>query len=463
MRPEVRDVLNRRDEVLAGLFEFLRIPSVSALPEHAGDVRACAEHVAGFCRRIGLETEICPTQGHPAVIARTPRRPGRPTLLIYGHYDVQPADPDTEPWEHPPFDPVIVDDCIRARGASDDKGPVYAHLVAVESMIRHRGESPVNVTFLLEGEEEIGSPHLVPLIESRRADLACDAIVISDTAQYKPGVPAICYGLRGLVYLEVIVEGPGSDLHSGAFGGAVENPANVLARLLASLFNEQGRVAIEGFYDAVRPMSSQEREELARLGFDESAFCREAGVVAPGGDPAYSVLERIGARPALDVNGLVSGHIGPGPKTVLPARATAKFSMRLVPDQDPDEIARRTIAHLQSGCPSTVRMRIIQHGAGRPVLVDLNAPEMSLAREALAEGFGAEPVFLREGGSIPIVASLIDVCRAPCLLLGFGRHDDNLHAPNEKFHVEDFFSGVATSVGLLHRFGERGDGAEHTQ
>lgn len=444
---------NTLDELLA----FLRIPSVSADPAHRADVRRCAEWMAGAFRDAGLSAAAEETGGHPAVVAQRRGTPGAPTVLVYGHYDVQPAEP-LENWTSAPFEPVVRQGKLVARGASDDKGQIFCHLAAVRAHLSARGRLPVNVIFLVEGEEESGSAHLEPFLAANRERFHCDAVVVSDSSQFAPGVPALTYGLRGLAYLEIELRGPARDLHSGSFGGAVQNPANALARMLAALHDEGGRIAVPGFYDAVRPLAPWEREAFGALPFDEDAYRRELGVDALPGEAGYSVLERVWARPTLDVNGLWSGYTGEGAKTVLPAAASAKVSCRLVPDQDPDEIARLLEARLRELTPPGCRLEVRRLHGARPVLLPVDVPAMQAAAEAVRRGFGAAPVFTREGGSIPVVEAFRRLLEAPVVLLGFGRPDDGAHGPDERLDLGDFRKAIHTSAWLWELLGSRARG-----
>jgi len=440
--------LQQRDgETRETLFDFLRIPSVSAEPAHREDVRRCAEWLAARFREAGLAAAAEETGGHPAVVAEWRGAPGAPTVLVYGHYDVQPAEP-LEVWTSPPFEPTVRDGNVVARGATDDKGQLFCHVAAVQAHLAVRGRLPVNVVFLIEGEEESGSAHLERFIETNRERLACDAVVVSDSSQFAPGIPALGYGLRGLVYLQVTLRGPARDLHSGSFGGAVRNPANALAGMLAALHDGHGRVAVPGFYDAVRPLEDWEREAFSRLPFDEEAFHRDLDVDALPGEEGFSVLERVWARPTLDVNGLWSGYTGEGAKTVLPALASAKLSCRLVPDQDPERVAQLVEERLQALTPAGCRVEIQRLHGARPVLLPVEAPAIQAAAAALRRGFGAEPVFIREGGSIPVVEAFQRLLGTPVVLLGFGRPDDRAHGPDEKLNLDDFRKGIRTSAWL---------------
>lgn len=432
------------ERFLRELFELLRIPSISALPERREDVRRAAEWLAAQLSRIGLEhVGVLPTGGHPVVYGDWLHQPDRPTVLVYGHYDVQPVDPLDE-WERPPFEPTLQDGRIYARGAADDKGQLFLHVKALEAYLAALGRLPLNVRLLFEGEEEIGSANLDPFIAANRALLQADLAVISDTAMYARGQPAITYGLRGLAYLQVDVRGARHDLHSGSFGGAVRNPAQVLAELIASLKDPEGRVRVAGFYDDVLPLSAEERAEIARLPFDEQAYCASIGVKALWGEPGYSVLERVWARPTLDVNGIWGGFAGAGSKTIIPAQAGAKLSCRLVPNQDPDRIAELVERHLLAHAPPEVTVTVTRMHGGKPVLTPLDHPAVRAAARALEAAYGVRPVFMREGGSIPVVATLQELLGLPTVLLGFGLPDEGAHAPNERFELENFRGGLRT-------------------
>lgn len=451
-RLERAEERNRED-----LFSLLRIPSVSADPGHADDVVRCAQWLAQWFREAGFTAAAEPTGGHPAVVAEWRGAPGAPTVLVYGHYDVQPPEPLAE-WTSPPFEPVIRDGAVVARGAVDDKGQLFCHLAGVRAHLETRGRLPVNLVFLLEGEEESGSANLERFIRAQRERLACDAVVVSDTAQFAAGLPAITYGLRGLAYLEVTLRGPARDLHSGSYGGAVANPANALAGMLAALHDGEGRVAVPGFYDDVREPEAWEREGFAGLPFDEDAYRRDLGVDALPGEAGFTVLERLWVRPTLDVNGLWSGYTGEGAKTVLPASASAKLSCRLVPDQEAGRVAELVEARLRALCPPGCAVTVRRLHGGQPVLLPVDTPAVRAASEAVRRGFGREPVFIREGGSIPVVEVFTRVLGAPVVLLGFGRPDDRAHGPDETFHLEDLRRGTRTSVWLWELLGRPAGG-----
>jgi len=433
-----------RDE----LFEFLRIPSVSARSEHAADVARTAEWLRDRMAAIGLTSSIHPTDGHPVVLGEWRQAPaGARTILIYGHYDVQPAEP-LELWTSPPFEPELRDGKIFARGSVDDKGQLYLHLKAIEAYLATHGALPVNVLVLAEGEEEVGSEHLAPFVEANAERLRCDGVVISDSAMFAPGLPSILSSLRGLAYFQLDVEGPSTDLHSGSYGGAVVNPAMALARILATMHHPDGRVAIPGFYDAVRPWEEAVRAQIRALPFDEDAFRHEAGAPSLGGEAGYSVLERIWTRPTCEVNGLLSGYTGEGAKTVLPSRAMAKVSCRLVPDQEPDEVERQLRAHVAAVQPPGVTVTVRALHGGKPWRGELSGALFEAGRRALERAFERAPVIVGEGGSIPVVHDFARVLGAPVLLMGFGLPGENAHAPNEWLSDANYIGGIRAAAFL---------------
>lgn len=434
---------------VARLVQFLKIPSVSTQPEHKEHVRQCANWLADFLAGIHLDAHVMETAGHPVVVARNAHVPGRPTVLLYGHYDVQPVEP-LDLWKSPPFDPLVRDGVIYARGAADDKGQVWAHVEAISAW-QAAGGLPVNLVMLIEGEEEIGSPSLTAFIEQNNALLKADVAIISDTNQFARGLPAITYGLRGLVYEEIFLEGPDHDLHSGLYGGAVPNPANVLSELLASLHDAQGRVNVPGFYDDVVPLSQDERDLWAKLPFSEAELASEIGVSTLSGEAGYTALERKWARPTCDVNGITAGYQGAGAKTVIASKASAKVSMRLVPNQDPAKIRRLFEEAIRQRCPANVKLKFVNHGLAAAMLTPLDSPAVRLAAEALKIGFGAEPTFMREGGSIPVVSVIRKALGIDSVLVGFGLPDDRVHSPNEKFDLSAFFGGSRTAAALYER------------
>lgn len=438
-----------RDE----LFEFLRIPSVSARSEHDADTRAAAEWLSARLSAAGLESEVLDTPGHPVVLAEwRGAGEGAPTILIYGHYDVQPPEP-LDLWTSPPFEPTVRDGRIYARGSADDKGQLHMHVKALESWLGATGTLPVNVVVVAEGEEEIGSPNLVPFVEARADRLACDAVVISDSAMFDEGLPSLLFSLRGLAYVEVHVRAAKGDLHSGAYGGAVANPATVLSRMIATLHDDDGRIAIPGFYDAVKEWDSETRDAIRALPFDEERFRSGVGAPALTGESGYSTLERLWIRPTCEVNGLLSGYTGQGAKTVLPAEAMAKISFRLVPDQDPKRVARLLEDHLRAVAPPSVSVSVEELHGGNPWRADPGGPLFEAAGRALNEAFGAEPVLVGEGGSIPIVGDFERVLDAPALLVGFALPGCNMHAPDEWFTVENYDTGIEALVRLYDELG----------
>ena len=432
-----------RDE----LFDLLRIPSVSARSEHNADTARAAEWVANSLRTIGFKVAVHGTKGHPIVVGEWRDAPGAQTVLIYGHYDVQPVEP-VELWSSPPFEPTVRDGKIYARGSVDDKGQLFLHIKALEAHIASRGKLPVNIIVLAEGEEEVGSEHLAEFIEAHEKELACDSVVISDSAMFAPGLPSILSSLRGLAYFQIDVRGPGSDLHSGSYGGAVMNPAMALARILATMHDADGHIAIDGFYDDVRDWGDVARRQMKQLPFDEKAFRVETGSPALFGEKGYTTLERLWMRPTCEVNGLLSGYTGEGAKTVLPAVAMAKVSCRLVPDQRPEKIEQLMRAHVQKVCPPGIEATVRPLHGGNPWRADLGGPLFDAARRALATAFDREPVITGEGGSIPVVGDFQRILNAPVLLVGFGLPGENAHAPNEWMSEENFYKGMRAMAAL---------------
>lgn len=445
-----------RDRHLAELLDYLRIPSISTDPAYAGDVDRCADWLLARMAEAGLTTEKIATGGHPLVYAEwMGAGPQRPTVLFYGHYDVQPPDPLAE-WRNPPFQPTIEGDLVVARGATDDKGQSYCHLKGVEAHLAERGKLPVNVKFIVEGEEESGGEAIEAFVrEHGAAKLACDAVVVSDSSMFAPGVPALTYGLKGLAYFELRVLGPNRDLHSGTYGGGVTNPANALCEIVASIRDSKsGRVLIPGFYDDVRPLADWERAEFAELPYDEDETVADLGVGQLTGETGYSYIERTWGRPTGDVNGLFSGYQGKGAKTVLPAWAGAKISFRLVADQTAAKVAELLREHVERVKPPGVRVEIdYLHGA-QAVTVDATGPFAEAAITALADVWGRRPVRIRTGGSIPIVGTFAEVLKVPVLLIGLGLEDDRLHSPNEKFDLPNYYQGIRSIARLLDRMGE---------
>jgi acetylornithine deacetylase/succinyl-diaminopimelate desuccinylase-like protein len=432
-----------QERFLAGLQTFLRIPSVSTLPEHRGDVRRAAEFVLGELRAAGMDNAaLIEGEGHPLVYADWLHAPGKPTLLLYGHYDVQPPDP-LEEWHSPPFEPSIRNGNIYARGACDDKGQTYILLKTVEGFLRATGRLPINVRVLIEGEEEVGGEHIAGYVAAHPDRLKADAALVCDTEMFAPELPTICVGLRGIVYGELIVNGARTDLHSGVYGGAAPNPIQAVAEILAALKDPSGRIRIPGFYDRVRAPSAQERAAWARLPFEEAEYLdKEIGAPELAGDPGIPVLERVWAQPTLEVHGIRGGFIGEGAKTVIPARAVAKVSMRLVADQDPGEATRQLEQAVARACPRGVRAEFRSIHGAKPSLIDPSHPLIQAAAEAMRQVFSRDTVYIRSGGSIPIVGLFQDHLGIPSVLMGFGLPDDNLHAPNEKFHLPNFYRGI---------------------
>ncbi len=463
MASDSQDVFARVEREQEGYLEelkdYIRIPSVSTDPAYAADVARCAEFISGKLTDAGLAAEILETDGYPLVYAEWTGAAGKPTLLFYGHYDVQPPDP-LEEWRNPPFEPTVEGDCLVARGATDDKGQSFAHVKAVAAIFAERGELPINVKFLLEGEEESGGAAIEKWVREDAGDrLACDAVVVSDSSMYGPGQPSLLYGLKGLQYMELRVDGPNRDLHSGAFGGAVANPGNALAHIIAGLVDsETGRIEIPGFYDDVLDLEDWERQAFAELPFSEDEYRTELGVETTFGEAGYTTLERAWARPTCDVNGIWGGYQGEGAKTVLPAWAAAKVSMRLVPDQKAEDIAAKFQAHVETLAPAGVRVTVNAHHGADPVLVDTKGALAEATMGAQEDVWGKPPVRVREGGSIPIVGTFSEVLEVPILLVGFGLSDDRLHSPNEKFNISHFYNGIRTTVRILDRAGEL-DGA----
>ena len=435
--------IDRHIERFRGELEsFLEIPSVSTDPDRAGDVRRCASWLADRLRDGGAnEATLVPTAGHPIVLAQYVASGDAPTVLVYGHYDVQPSSPD-DLWTSPPFRPTVRGERIYARGAADDKGQVHMHLKALEAVLATTGRVPLNVTLLIEGEEEVGSPSLAKFVAENRRRLACDAVLISDTTMLAPEAPAITIGTRGLVYAQVTVRGPRRDLHSGHYGGAVSNPANALGSIIGGLLDAGGRITVPRFYDRVRAVTRREAESLRRMPPAEASVQAQTGVPAAGGEAGIDALERIWFRPALDVNGMQSGFTGEGAKTIIPAEATAKISMRLVADQDPDDVAQAFTDHVRGLAPAgvTVEAHVLQRA--RPWSAEPDHPTFRVAEAALAGAFGTAPVYTRVGGSIPIVPQLAEALGVPILLLGFNLPDGNIHAPDESLHLGVYQRGI---------------------
>ncbi len=439
---------------LSEFVEFLKIPSISTLSSHRGDVKRAAEWLASYLRRIGFETvDIYPTDLHPIVYAERIDQPGRPTALIYGHYDVQPIDP-IDLWTTPPFEPAIRDGNIWARGASDDKGQVFVHLQALEALIKTEGALPFNVKLLIEGEEEVGSANLPKFLEEHRELVSADLLVISDTTMISDGVPTICCGLRGLVDLEISVYGANRDLHSGLYGGMVANPIHVLAALLASMREGQGKILVPGFYDDVLELSERERAEFRALPFDEASVIEDLGVAALDGESGYTALERASIRPTLEVNGIWGGFQGEGTKTVIPSEAHAKITCRLVPDQVPEKIQTAVAEHLAKHCPPSARVEVRRGGIARPWRTDTDSPPIRAAVRALEETFDKPVALARMGGSIPVVETFDRLLGVPAVLMAFANPGCNAHAPNESFPLAMLKQGPSAIGRFWHRLAE---------
>ncbi|MFQ3577731.1 MAG: dipeptidase [Verrucomicrobiia bacterium] len=433
---------------LDDLLAFIRFRSVSTDPAYKADVDACAEWVCAFLKDGGLESRLFTTPGHPIVVASTPKRPNRPTLLIYGHYDVQPVDP-LELWHSDPFEPTVADGIITARGATDNKGQIMAHIRGVLETLAEKSECPVNVVFLIEGEEEIGSQNLEPFLEEHREMLACDVVAVSDTGMVAPGVPTMTYGLRGIAAMEITLRGPEMDLHSGMFGGTIMNPATAAARIAASLHDPEERVRIPGFYDRVKPLADWERKEWSALPLNDEAFLRMTGVSALVGEVGYTGVERVAGRPTAEVNGIAAGYQGAGTKTVIPSEAMIKLTFRLVPDQDPQAILEAAEAHIRRVTPSGITLHIERGHSAAAYYTDPHSDLCGAARRALRVAWGREPVLIREGGSIPIVQSFKTKLGVDTLLLGLALPDCRAHSPNETFPIESYEKGIHLNKALL--------------
>lgn len=439
---------NNQDRTRNELFDFLRIPSVSARSEHNADTARCAEWFADSLRAIGLTTNIHQTPGHPIVVGEWRNAgPAAPTILVYGHYDVQPAEP-LELWDSPPFEPTVRDGNIYARGSVDDKGQLYLHVKALEAHLATRGKLPVNVIVLAEGEEEVGSVNLSSFVEQHKDLLACTGVVISDSAMFAPGLPSILSSLRGLAYFEITVQGPAGDLHSGMYGGGIMNPAMALARILATMHDAEGHILIPGFYDNVKDWGVEARAEMKKLPFDDASFLKDTGSPSLFGEKGFTTPERLWMRPTCEVNGMLSGYTGEGAKTVLPAKAMAKVSCRLVPDQKPEEIEALMKAHVERVKPAGVTVKVEHLHGGAPWRAELDGPLFDAARRALASAFDREPVITGEGGSIPVVGDFQRILNAPVLLVGFGLPGENAHAPNEWMSEDNYHRGMRAMAAL---------------
>ena len=433
---------------LTEFFNFLRFPSISTDSRHREDVRKCAGFLMDKFTSMGLKPELHETPGHPIIVARSEPKADRPTVLIYGHYDVQPVDPVTE-WKTPPFEPTLVGDKIFCRGATDNKGQHFSHILGVEETLKEKGELPVNVIFLLEGEEEIGSPNLAPFLEMHKDSLKCDVCAVSDTGMIGPGIPTMTYGLRGIACLEFKIHGPSLDLHSGVYGGAVPNPATMVARLVSTLHNEFGKVQIAGFYNSVVDLEPWERAMWAALPDGNAATMTETGVHGLWGEAGYTALEQRWGRPTAEVNGIGGGYQGEGSKTVIPREAMAKLSFRLVPDQNPQEILNLAAAHLKAHCPESCRIDVTLGHYGPAYVMDPHSTHGKAAQRALQRAFSGEPRLIREGGSIPIIQAIKNILGVDSLLLALALPDCQIHAPNESFTVSNFEAGIRLNRALL--------------
>jgi len=442
-----------KDNFLNQLIEFLKIPSISSEPQHKDDIRRCAEWLYNNIKNSGIDNvRIIETEGHPIVYAENLEAgEDKPTILFYGHYDVQPVDP-LELWNSNPFEPVINNGKLFARGSSDDKGQVFMHIKSIESYLKSNNKLPLNIKFLIEGEEEAGSNHLDEFIYKNKELLQCDCVLISDTEWFSDNVPSLCYSLRGIAYFEVTITGPNRDLHSGTFGGAVDNPIMILSKMISKLKDEYGRITIPDFYENVLPLEDDERENFLRLPFNEKNWLKDLDILYSYGEIGYSILERTWARPSLDINGIYGGYTGEGAKTVLPSKATAKISMRLVPNQEPEEIINKTKKYLEQLLPPTAKMEFKALHGGKPVLIQRNGKEVQSAMAALKKTYNVDPVFMREGGSIPVVNTFTQVLNAPVILMGFGLPGDNVHSPNESFSLDNFFGGIKTSINFIDEY-----------
>ena len=452
MEQVINYINSHKDSYIEELKNFLRIPSISTLAEHRKDMFTAAEFVLEKLRSAGMENvRIIETKGHPLVYGDWLNAPGKPTVLVYGHYDVQPVDP-INLWDSAPFEPTIRDGKIYARGATDDKGQMYMHIKSVEAFMKTKGTLPLNVKFLIEGEEEIGSGNLEIFVNTNRDMLKCDAVLISDTSLYGPGIPTLTYGLRGMCYMEVEVTGPNRDLHSGTFGGGVDNPINVLAEMISKLKDSNGKIKIPGFYDDVIKLTQKERDNFKRLPFSEKQYAKALGLKELKGEKGYTTLERVWARPTLDCNGIFGGFTGEGAKTVLPSKATAKISMRLVPNQDPKKISKIFKSYISKIAPNTVKLNKTDLHGAYPIATSLDDKATVSASKALSKVFGKKTVFMREGGSIPIVVVFAKKLKAAPVLMGMGLNTENLHSPNEHFNLNHFHLGIQSSAYFLEEY-----------
>ncbi len=445
--------MSQPEAAVADLVQFLRFPSVSTDPTKAGATSECADWLVTKLTGMGLKTEKHPTPGHPVVVARNEHQEGRPTVMIYGHYDVQPADP-LDLWKTPPFEPHIDGGVIYARGSTDNKGQILAHIIGVQEALAADGDLPVNLIFVIEGEEEIGSPNLGAFLREHRDELACDYVAVSDTGMVGRGQPTFSYGLRGIAAMELTMTGPAVDLHSGIYGGAVANPATALARLLATLHDADGHVVVEGFYDAVRPLQGWERDAWAKLPFNDKTVLELTGSPTLFGEPEFTAVERCYARPTAEINGFGAGYQGEGSKTIIPSKAMAKLTFRLVPDQSPEKIAKLVETHLKKHCPAGVELTVKTGHSGNPYITDPHSAAGKAAQRALRATFDKEPTLIREGGSIPIVQTFKEVLGVDTILLGLALPDCRAHSPNENFPLENFHAGARLNRNLLRELGK---------
>lgn len=451
----LRYLESHQEDFVRRLLDFLRIPSVSTLPEHQADMTRAADWCVDQLRRAGIAGRAAATALHPAVVARHEAAAGAPTLMLYGHYDVQPAGNESL-WSSPPFEPTIRDGAVYARGATDDKGQALANLLALECWQKGSGSLPVNIVVLIEGEEEIGSPNLGGLLAEQAASLACDDVLVSDSAQYRTGMPAVTYSTRGLVYKEIEVVGAARDLHSGVYGGVAPNAANILCQLVAAMKDETGRIAIPGFYDGVLPLQDWERKAMATLPYDEPAVAEMLGAERLEGETGYTPLERVWARPTLDVNGIVSGFTGPGSSTIIPCRAMAKVSMRLVPSQDPAAVGAAFDRFVESKLRGRCRFQVEDKASCPAYLAPVDGRGITAAQAAVKAAWGTSPVLIREGGTLPILPALKQHLGADSILVGYGLPDCPVHGPNEFFHIEHFVAGIRTAIHFFEQYGQSG-------
>lgn len=452
MQEVINYIGKNKDNYIEELKDYLRIPSISTLSSHKKDMATCSKFVAKKLKDAGMNNiKIIPTKGNPLVYGEWMKAAGKPTVLIYGHYDVQPVDP-LKLWKSNPFEPVVRDGKIWARGANDNKGQNFVHIKSVEAFLKTKKSLPLNVKFLIEGEEEVGSVNLETFLKTNQKLLKCDAVLISDTSLYAEGVPTINYGLRGLAYMEVEITGPNRDLHSGSFGGSVANPINELAKLISKLIDNNGRITIPNFYKDVLPFTKKEIDNIKSLKFSDKNYAKELGVKELQGEKDFNTLQRLWGRPTLDCNGIWGGFTEEGAKTVLPSKATAKISMRLVPNQDPKLIANEFTKYVKSLVPKSVKIKVTNMHGGSPVVIPLDSPAIKAASNAVSKAFGKKTVYTREGGSIPIVVDFVKELKAPAILMGLGLDTDDIHSPNEHFSLKSFELGILSSAYFFEEF-----------